>query len=192
MPDAVPTIAWSDFARERHQRGGRHTWFEGGEEGLLDLVSAHWRERRPGAGRQDLEHVVVVPVPPEGFHATTVAVADHTPLHAFLDRRQPGEEPFIRVTAEGDPSPPRHAGVVLYSAAALEENDGRRSSDADWEVVCLLAGEREDEPMDPVTMARNYLEKPGGTYAPYSARDFAEAIWYWSRRATRHHPGDRP
>ena len=187
MPDPVPTIAWSDFARERHQPGGRHTWFEGGEAALLDLVRAHWRERHPGAGRQDLEHVVVVPVPPERFHGTTVAVADHTPLHAFLDRRQRGEEPFIRVTAEGEPPPPRHAAVVLYHADTLEENAGHRSSDADWEVVCLLAGDQPEEPMDPITMARNFLEKPGGTFTPYTARDFAEAIWYWSRRATRHH-----
>ncbi|MBD3219656.1 DUF3228 family protein [bacterium] len=192
MTDSVPTVAWSDFARRRHAPGGRHTWFDGSEQDLLDLVGEHWAERSPGAGRQDLDQVVVVPVPPRGFHGTTVHATDETPLHAFLDRRQEGEEPFIRITAEGEPAPPRWAGVVLYSAETLEENDGVRSSDADWEVVCLLAGDGPDEPMDPVTMARNYLEKPGGTFAPYSAREFAEAIWHWSRRAPRHHLEDSP
>ena len=188
MPDdPFPSLAWSDFARSRHLPGGRHTWFEGDEMALLALVRRHWDERRPGAGRTGLDEVVVVPVPPDGFHATTVLVDEHTPLAAALDRRQPHEDPFIRVTARAEPPPPTYAGVVLYSAEALTENQGRRSSDADWEVVCLLAGERAEEPMDPLTMARNFLEQPGGTFAPYTARQFAEAIWYWSRRASRHH-----
>jgi len=191
----LPSLAWSEFARSRHVPGGRHVWFEGDEQDLLRLVRRHWFERKPGAGRTDLEKVVVVPVPPEGFHATTVLVDESTPLLARLDRRRPHEDPFLRVTARTEPPPPRWAGVVLYSAAALTENQGERSSEADWEVVCLLAGERSDEPMDPVTMARNFLEKPGGTFAPYTARQFAEAIWYWSRRASRHHdehPDEHP
>jgi hypothetical protein len=190
VPDPVPTLAWSQFARGRHVPGGRHTWFDGTHDELLDLVRAHWPRRRPGAGRDTLDEVVIVPVPPARFHGTTVEVGPRTRLHAFLDCRQPGEDPFVRVTAEGEPAPPRHAGVVLYSAATLEQNDGARSSDAAWEVVCLLAGPVADEPMDPLTMARNFLEKPGGTFAPYTAQQFAEAIWYWARRAPRHHPED--
>ena len=76
--------------------------------------------------------------------------------------------------------------MVLYSAETLTENDGTRSGDFDWEVVCLLAGAAQTEPMDPLTMARNMLEKPGGTYAPYTAQEFAEAIYFWSCRATAH------
>lgn len=179
------TLAWSEFARGRHRQGRGHAWFDGTEEELLDLVRAHWPQRRPGAGRDDLSQVVVVPVPPAGFHGTTVLVEETTPLHAVLERRQPQEEPFIRVTAAGPAEPVRHAAVVLYSAQTLLENGGARSSEADWEVVCLLAGPAPDEPMDPLTMARNFLQKPGGTHAPYTATQFAEAIWYWSRRARR-------
>ncbi|MBU2502315.1 DUF3228 family protein, partial [bacterium] len=76
-----------------------------------------------------------------------------------------------------------HAGVVLYSREALLENGGTRSGDADWEIVCLLAGPEEDEPMDPLTMARNMLAKPGGTPCTYTAEQFAEAVWYWAARA---------
>jgi hypothetical protein len=183
------TIAWSDFARGRHQPGCGHVWFDGSEEALLDLVRAHWPQRRPGAGRDDLTQVVVVSVPPAGFCGTTVLVDEDTPLRAVLDRRQPAEDPFIRVTAAGPAEPVRHAAVVLYSAQTLRENGGVRSSDADWEVVCLLAGPVADEPMDPLTMARNYLQKPGGTFAPYTATEFATAIWYWSRRARRQEDG---
>jgi len=176
-------LGWSEFARRRHVPDGGHVWFRGGEEELLDLVREHWAQRRPGAGREDLDQVVIVPVPPHGFVSATVKVDERTPLRAEFARRQPHEEGYIRVLAPGPCEEVRHAGVVLYSAAALLENDGTRSGDYDWEVVCLLAGPVADEPMDPLTMARNMLEKPGGTYCAYTARQFAEAIWYWAGRA---------
>ena len=185
-PEPVPTLAWSAFARARHQRGGHRTWFDGSEEELLDLVRRHWSRRRPGAGRADLSQVVVVVIPPERLVSSTVLVKEDTPLHARLERRQPQEDPFIRVTAEGPREPATHAAAVLYSAATLLENDGERSSDAEWEVVCLIAAPVPDEPMNPLTMARNLLAKPGGTPCEYTAREFAEAVWYWSRRASAH------
>jgi hypothetical protein len=186
LPGDPPEIGWSDFARGRHTPGGQHTWFAGSDGELLRRMQAGWPRRRPGQGRADLSQVVIVPVDPEGFVGATVRVDEDTPLHAHFDRRQAGEEGFIRVTAEGEREPVRHAAVVLYSARTLQENGGRRSTDCDWEIVCLLAGPAEVEPMDPLTMARNYLEKAGGTYADYSAREFAEAIWYWAARAAAH------
>ena len=72
---------------------------------------------------------------------------------------------------------------MLYSAAALTENEGKRSGDFDWEIVAIIASPVETEPMNPLTMARNFLEKPGGTFCEYTAREFAEAVYYWSCRA---------
>jgi hypothetical protein len=92
----------------------------------------------------------------------------------------------VRVTAEGPREETKFASVVMYSADTLLENDGTRSGDFDWEVVCLVAGPVEIEPMDPLTMARNMLEKPGGTYCEYSAAEFAASIWFWAARATAH------
>ena len=186
----VPDIGWSDFALARHRPGTGHAWFDGTPDELLALVRRHWAERRPGTGRDDLTKVVIVPVPPDRFHGTTVLVDETTPLHAACERRQPHEEPVIVVRAAGEPEPVRHAGVVLYSAAALLENGGTRSGPWAWEVVCLLAAAVADEPMDPVTMARNMLARPGGTPCTYTAEQFAEAVWYWSRRARLLVPGD--
>lgn len=182
-------LGWSDFARRRCVPGGGHTWFAGGEDELLDRVRAGWAGRRPGLGRLDLTEVVVVPVDPAGFVGSTVLVEADTPLRAELVRRQPHEEPYLQVLADAEPEPVRHAAVVLYGAATLEQDGGRRSGDFDWEVVALIAGPTGSEPMDPLTMARNFLRKPGGTYAPYSAEQFAEAVWYWARRAAAA-PGD--
>ena len=183
---AALKLGWSDFAAGRHVPGGKHTWYEGTAEELLELVRAGWVDRRPGAGRSGLEKVVIVRVDPAGFVSSTVAVNESTVLHAVYDRRQAHEEGFVRVTAEGPREELLHAWVVMYSADTLLENDGTRSGDFDWEVVSLIAGPAVVEPMDPLTMARNMLEKPGGTYCKYSALEFAESIWYWAARATAH------
>lgn len=179
----MSSLGWSEFALRRHAPGGTHAWFDGAPEELLDLVREHWPHRRPGAGRTGLDEVVVVPVPATRFVASTVLATEETPLFATLERRQPHEAPFICVTADGPREPARFAAIVLYRAATLLENGGARSGDFAWEVVSLQASAVADEPMHPVTMARNFLEKQGGTYASYTAHEFADAIWYWSRRA---------
>jgi len=184
-------LGWSDFAARRHVPGGKHTWFSGTPAELLARVRAGWPRRRPGTGRAGLDQVVVVPVDPSGFVTSTVRVTEDTVLHAVFDRREAGESGFVRVTAEGEREPATFASVVLYAAATLEENGGRRSGSFDWEVVCLTAGPTAIEPMDPLTMARNMLEETGGTYCAYTALEFAEAIWYWADRAAAHVPASR-
>ena len=179
-------LGWSNFAAERHVIDGKHTWFSGSADALLDRVRQGWTNRSPGTGRADLSQVVVVPVEPSGFVSSTVGIVEDTILHAVFDRRQAQEEGFVRVTAEGEREPATFASVVMYSADTLLENGGRRSGDFDWEVVCLIAGPTATEPMDPLTMARNMLAKTGGTYCAYSGEQFAEAVWYWAQRATAH------
>lgn len=181
-----PVIGWSDFARDRYRPGGGRSLFRGSESELIEMVLANWEQRRPGAGRATLDEVVVVPLPPDRFVCGTVRIDQDTPLHVEFQRRQPHEQGYARITAEGEPETAAFAGVVLYSADTLELGDGRRSGNYEWEIVCVLASPVPDEPMDPLTMARNMLVKPGGTPCDYSARDFAEAIWYWSTRADCH------
>ncbi len=187
----VPSIGWSDFARDRYPRGGGRTYFDGDPAELLDLIRDRWDLRTPGSGRDGLDEVVIVPLPPERFVCGTIRVGPETALHAEFHRRQPHEDGYVRITAEGPREPARHAGVVLYSAETLLENGGERSGDCDWEIVCLLASPDPDEPMDPLTMARNMLAKPGGTPCEYTARQFAEAVWYWSSRADAQEPRSR-
>ncbi len=189
-PEPAPTVGWSDFAVARHPRGGPRSHFDGEPAELVELVRSRWADRRPGAGRSGLDEVVVVPMPPDRFVGGTVRVTGDVPLRAAFARRRPHEPGFVRVTAPGPGDPARHAAVVLYSAATLLENGGARSGDCDWEIVCILAGPDPDPPMDPLTMARNMLAKPGGTPCAYTAREFAEAVWYWSDRVGVHEPGE--
>ncbi len=184
MSSKTPSIGWSEFARERYLPGKGHSYFLGDEAELEALVAEHWGERRPGHGREDLSQVVIVPLPPERFVCGTVKVNEETALDARFNRRQDHEAGFIEVSAAGEPEPALHAMVVLYSAGTLLENGGTRSGDRDWEIVSVQASPVADEPMRPLTMARNMLSKPGGTPCDYSAREFAEAIWYWSGRCS--------
>jgi len=179
----APSTAWSGFARGRYVPGGAHSYFEGSESELLDLAAAHWSKRRPGAGRTDLSKVVVVPVPADRFVCGTVLVDESTRLEARFTRRQAHEDGYVELSADGPREPARHAAVVFYSAATLLENGGERSSDADWELVCVIASPVADEPMDPLTMARNMLAESGGTPCDYTAQQFAESVWYWASRA---------
>ena len=179
----VLKLGWSDFARERNRPGGSHSWFKGEPDELLDRVRENWARRLPGTGREDLDTVVRVPLPPERMVCASVLVDEDSALSARFERRQDGEDGHVRVLADGPREKARHAFAVLYSAATLIENGGRRSGDFDWELVALIAAPVAEEPMNPLTMARNYLEKPGGTHCDYSAREFAEAVYYWSRRA---------
>lgn len=179
------SFAWSNFARDRYLESSGHSWFSGSEEELLELVRLNWENRKPGFGRTDLEAVVVVPVDPAGFNGSTVLVDKNTPLQAEVVRRQENEDNYITVFADAESEPVKFASVILYSAETLLENGGERSSDADWEVVCIIASSVENEPMDPITMSRNFLNKSGGTFCEYTAQQFAEAIWFWSNRADK-------
>ena len=178
----IPTLAWSQFALKRHLKAEGRSHFQGTPEELLELVRQYWHLRVPGQGRENLLEVVLVPVAPERFLSSSIPITEETIVRAFVHKRQEGEDLFIRVVAEGRPETARFAKVVLYSKDTLLLNGGQRSSDADWEVVGVIASPVQQEPMDPLTMARNMLGKPGGTPAQYSAEAFAEAIYYWSGR----------
>ena len=76
--------------------------------------------------------------------------------------------------------PAKHVKIVLYRKDVLEEGN-ERTTGADWEVVSINAELDENVPMHPLTMARNFLVKKGGTKGNYYAQEFAEAVWYWSQ-----------
>jgi hypothetical protein len=175
-------IDWTQFALDRHKEGSGHTWFGGNSGELVQLVHGHWASRKPGFGRTGLDEVVVVPMPPERFHGTTVTLEDGMQLDAEVTRRRPHEDPYVRVTANAAADAVKHAAVVLYSRALLLPEEPEFQGD--WGIVSLMATSVADEPMHPLTMARNMLEKPGGTRASYTAEQFARAVYYWSQRVS--------
>lgn len=174
------SMAISDFARDRHVPDSGKSYYDGDIQDILSLVKENWASRKPGAGRDNLDEVVLVPVPPANFFTTTVPIRPDSKLRANFSRRRAHEEPYLSVMSEGKAMPANYAKVVVYSKETLAENS-ERSIDTDWEVVSLIASPVENEPMNPVTMMRNMKGKPGGSQVNYSAQELVDAIDFWSK-----------
>lgn len=187
-------VGWSKFALGRHQPGTGYSFFNGTwghhegpvEAELICYVEQEFRSRKLAKGSTDIDAVCEVQIPyPELFVSSTINLIDAKDIKAEISRRQKQEYPYIRLTANGPTVPCTYASVILYSAAELLKNGGERSTDCDYEIVCVIATDCEDEPMDPLAMARNQLEMPGGTKREYTSDEFAKAIWYWSQRVKK-------
>ena len=181
-------IGWSDFAVKRHVEGNGQSYFNISKEQIINLIEENWDKRIPGSGETNVDRKVLVPVSPEGFLCPPrMPLQKGMPIIAEVITRQEGEDPFVEyyITVEDAKkfgfkgTPAKSCNIVCYSAEALQENGGERSTDCDWEIVAILATEDDVvEPMPPLTMARNYLEKSGGTKTDYSAQEFAESIYF--------------
>jgi len=187
-------INWSKFAYDRHQEGAGNSFFTIPHDEVIDRVKWDWEKRYPGQGETGVDRKVVVAIGPGGFFLSTTALRDDLPLRAEVVRRQPGEDPYVEMYVDADDAkalgieyePASYVNIVLYSVEALLENGGERTHDnADWEIVAVLASKVEKESMEPLTMARNFLEKAGGTKSVYTAQEFAEAIYYNSQRGIK-------
>lgn len=114
------------------------------------------------------------------FYSAIVDLNKETKLNASYAPRRVDEAPFIRLSAKGNKQVAKSASVVLYRADVLNENN-ERETDADWEIVAIKARTSdEEEPMDPYTMARNFLHLKGGTKGDFTAEQFAKSILYWN------------
>ena len=188
------TIAWSNFALKNSRYGTGNSYSTMLNDEVIQLVKDNWDKRRPGAGESDTNRKILVPVPCEQmFCSPRAEIIVGLPIKSRIVQRQAGEDPYIEtyVTSEDaeafgvKPTPAKRCDIVCYSAEALLENGGERSSDAEWEIVTILAYPTDvEELMPPLTMARNYLNKPGGTYGEYSAKEFAESIYFHATRKT--------
>jgi len=147
--------------------------------GIVDLVSAHFGRATPV---NEAGTILRVPVPPEGFwSAVRPLVEGEAVVSRYLPRR-PGEEAVLSTMTSGAKAPARHVEIILYHRDALGED---ASTSADWEIVSINASPFECPfPMDPVTMARNQLQKEGGTFQrTYTSEEWAAAVWFWAQHA---------
>lgn len=192
-----PTIGWSDFALKHSAQGTGNSYTKLTPQQVIALCEQYWYMREPGGGETGLDRKILVSVAPQGFFLPPkVELVEGLPVRAEVVKRQAHEDPYIEtfVTPEDAAkfgfveTPAVNVKIVLYSAEALTENNETRSTDCDWEIVCILCDSGEQEPMAPLTMARNMLEKEGGTLSTYTAQEFAEAIYHNSNRGVRVRP----
>jgi hypothetical protein len=115
------------------------------------------------------------------YYSSVVKIDETTPLITTFDQRQDGEESHIGVVAKGDKMPAKSVTLIFYSREALDEEV---DIDGDYFLVSINASPfNEDFPMHPVTMARNQMDKEGGTKRDYTPQEWAEAVWFWSQHA---------
>jgi hypothetical protein len=132
--------------------------------------------------------VRLVPIPSiytHRFYCSIVEVTAEMPLKAYFEPRVQGEAPFVQLVAPGIPKAvAKRVDIVLYSHETLaQDGDAPVVREADYYIVAVNAyADDEEEPMSPMTMARNFLGLKGGTKPthPYTAEEFAKAILYWS------------
>ena len=145
---------------------------------FLELViDQNWDKKedvRPGVVKIVLTHDRIT------FYSGVQEITKDTVLEASLFQRSENELPYINVLACGKKSIAKIAEVILYSHEALGSD---ASTDADYEIVSINARITEEpEPPTPISMARNFLNLPGGSTATYTAEEFAKSIIYWSTR----------
>lgn len=182
----IPTLGVTDFAR-RQTPESKHSHFDGSWDELLDIVRANWDKATVSPNNAGVR---LVPIPANlshRFYTGIVEVTPETPLRAIFEPRVEGEDAFIQVEAVGFPKAPAHsAEIIFYSHEILDaDGDAPPTREADFYVVSInTRASAEDEPMSPMTMARNFLHLKGGTQpdVPYTAEEFARSIIYWSKR----------
>lgn len=185
QPTCLPEIGVTDFAR-RQTPESHHNHFAGSWEELVELVNQAWETRKISPHNPG---VSLVPMPPEvlrRFYTSLVQITPETPLKVTFAPRAAGEAPFVQISAPGYPkTPAKRAEIIVYSHEILaQDGDAPEPRQANHYIVSINAYASEaDEPMHPMTMARNFLGLKGGTQpqVPYTAEEFAQAIIYWSQ-----------
>jgi hypothetical protein len=170
----MDSIAINEFVK-RQTKQSRFSYFDGTWEELLELVINNYSNKKQGYR----DGVNLVPVPCERFYTSICKIEKDSIFETKFESRRDGEEPIRRtIIKNGKKTPAKFVNIVLYRHDVLLENN-ENSTDADWEIISINASVVENEPMHPMTMARNMLNKEGGTKAEYTGQQFAEALWFW-------------
>jgi hypothetical protein len=173
-------VACSEFVKRQTKESG-YSHFEGTWEELEVLARSLFNTGFEKPGYKDGVVLLKVPDNHTGlFRSSTVTINEDTKLSVKYAPRMKGEDPFIRVAARASKQPAVQVYLICYRADVLAEDDDR-STNADWEIIAIKAQPTKgEEPMDPYTMARNFLHLKGGTKGDFTAQQFAESIVYWN------------
>jgi Protein of unknown function (DUF3228) len=152
---------------------------------FMKRIHANFSKAKPGY-RPD---VLLVPIEPDGFYSNTVKLKSGDRLIGEFTPRREGEFPRKHTYALTETKQPAVAvDVVLYSHAALLEGH-ENESDADYEVVAVLARDTvEAEPIAPMVLMANHFEADGGTKTNMTPEQFEELLRksfnYWKDKAS--------
>lgn len=179
----MPTIHINSFVRRQTAESPFSHWTFGDDE-LLKRVHAGFAKRQPGY-RPD---VYCVPIDPEGVFSAVKLLQPGDKLIGGFSSRREGEEPRKHTyAANGAKSPAVKVDVVIYSHAALVEDDDAET-DADFEIISVNASPTaNDMPIHPMTLLANHFGADGGTATGMTAEQLEtqlrESYAYWANKA---------
>ncbi len=171
-------VACGEFVKRQTPESG-YSHFDG-TWGMLEVLVAQAMMFEGNIKPGYKDGVVLIDMPGDLFSSAIVKLNEDSKMVANYAPRRLGEDPFIRISAKSQKQKAKYASVVLYRHDVLAENN-ERETNAEWEIVAIKARtSEEEEPMDPYTMARNFLHLKGGTKGDFTAEQFAKSIVYWN------------
>jgi len=160
-------IGISEFVK-RQTPASQFTHFEGTWDALVKLTTDAYKGYTHRPGYRDGVMIVSIPQFSSGqlFRTyTDFPMFEGMELKAEY-KKTPGREhepAKVQVEILEPKQPCNFVDIILYRADVLEE-DGDRSTDADWEIVSINGRLKEEAaPIDPLTIVRNWKHLPGGT-----------------------------
>lgn len=174
-------VACGEFVKRQTPESG-YSHFDGSWEDLAEFTATIMTQSPEAVTPGYKDGVVLVEFKTAAymFSSAIVKLNENSKMIAGYAPRRLGEDSFIRVSAKSKKQKAKYASVVLYRHDVLAENN-ERETDAEWEIVAIKARTtEEEEPMDPYTMARNFLHLKGGTKGDFTAEQFAKSIVYWN------------
>jgi len=172
-----------DFIKSFNTRHGSQSHFTGSWEELEALVRANQEDFEPGTGSVDND-VILVNVPTEGFSSSVIEINDANRhlVQEVETVRAEGEKPVVMKKIKAEKIPASYVQIVCYRADVLARDDNR-TTDAEWEIIAILAQSDKVTPMHPTTMLRNTNHDTGGTFREYTQEQWDEAYAYWDNHA---------
>lgn len=177
-------IGTSNFVKGFSIKKGMNSYYDGSWEDLQKLVKENFDNNEPGTGSVDGD-VLLVNVPSENFYTSIVKIDDSNrdQVEEVDHVRQEGEKPVgMKVIKGGEKQPAKYAQIVVYRADVLAQDDDR-STDDEWEIICVNAQDDKYTPMHPTVMLRNANHDEGGTQRTYTDKEWSDAYSYWENHA---------
>jgi hypothetical protein len=170
----MDSIGINDFVR-RQIKESRFSHFDGTFEELLELVKLNFHNQKQGYR----EGVVLVSVPSDRFFTSMIEINKDSEIEVKMIKRRENEDYApIKIVKNASKIPAKYTDIILYRRDVLLENN-ENTTNEEWEIISINSSIVENTPMHPMTMARNMLEKEGGTKGEYTGKQFAESIWFW-------------
>lgn len=185
----MPTIKFSDFAKDRHTPDSPHSYTTLPDQAVFDQILENWERAKPSYRAYDkatgkdekgllFGGVILVPIDPASFFSGVVQLQDGDVLAGVFKPRRKGEDPRKQIYVVGKSKlPAKSVDIVLYHRDVLAEEEPDKDYPAEWEIVSLNASPTEFEtPIHPMTLLANHFGASGGTSTGLSDSELVEQL----------------